>query len=1140
MPFKDVSSKTDFIALEHEMLAFWRESDAFNTLRRLRAETEAEHGIFSFVDGPITANNPMGVHHAWGRTYKDLYQRYQAMLGKNQRWQNGFDCQGLWVEVNVEKDLGFKSKRDIEAFGLAEFVRLCKMRVLKYSAVQTAQSIRLGYWMDWNDLESLQQLHDLMQEDDQQIITLEGPQGRVTGTVEQLVGQLGMPQLGGSYYTFSDENNYQIWAYLKACFERGWLYQGTDVMTWCARCGTGISHHEIVTDGYHDVTHDSIFLRLPLTRKGDAPAGELAEKEALLVWTTTPWTLSSNVAAAVGPELDYVQVKSADGWHYWLAEGALKNSLIGDHEIITRLKGADLIGWEYAGPFDRFPVVQQTFAEADYTHRVIGWKEVGAAEGTGIVHIAPGCGAEDFALSKEHTLPVLAPLDENGIFLPGYDWQSGQSVFAVKDGVFDHLRNADSYYRKQRYSHRYPHCWRCQEELVYRLVDEWYISMGPLYDKPRSEVTSAEKAASFRYQIMDAVEQANWFPAFGHEREMDWLRNMHDWMISKKRYWGLALPIYQFEDGSFYVVGSREELRELAVEGWDEFDGHTPHRPYIDAVKIRHPQSGLIGSRIKDVGNPWLDAGIVAISTLRYSSDPDYWRKWYPADWISESFPGQFRNWFYSLLAQSTLMTQDALGRTVGPFKNLFGYSTLLAEDGREMHKSWGNSIAFEEGADTMGADTMRWLYASCRPEKNLLFGYTVGDETRRRFLIPLWNVTSFFVTYANLDGWQPESADRTPSDNPGNVQLDAWIEQRLHETALEMGRQLDQYDAHRATVAAEAFLEDLSNWYVRRSRRRFWRGELDVDKRAAFSTLWRVLVGFVQLLAPFIPFTAEAIYQNLVAEQDASAPRSVHHTLWPRYAADALDRPLLDKMRLAITVAGLGRAARSSADLKLRQPLARARINVGSEQARADLLELTEVLQEEINVKGIDVVAEVGELVDYRILPNNRLLGPRLGQRFPAVRQALAALDPAVVARTLQETGSVAVPVGGEMVTLSADDVIVQTVAKGDFAVAGEQGVTVAVDTHLTPALVQEGYARDIVRHLNNARKDAGFDISDRIHVWYQAEGDAAEALRTFGDFIAAETLAVVLEAGSGGAFSAELQLDGTPVRLGLSRRSQ
>ena len=1114
MSFKDVDSKVDFVELEQGILEFWEETDAFGELQRLRAASDKR---YSFLDGPITANNPMGVHHAWGRTYKDLYQRFKAMQGFNQRWQNGFDCQGLWVEVNVEKELGFNSKRDIEKMGVAEFVKYCKMQVLKWAAVQTEQSIRLGYWMEWNDPDKLRELRQQLAEDPQQHVVYDGPAGQVSGTAEQVVGRLGRRRVGGSYFTFSDENNYQIWGFLKECQKEGRLYKGRDVMPWCARCGTGISQHEIVTDGYFEVTHDSIFLKFPLRGR---------EKEALLVWTTTPWTLTSNVAAAVGPELTYVRVhQKEDGWTYYLAKGAVDNTLIGDFEVVNELKGEEMVGWEYAGPFDELPAAAG--AMSDYTHRVIAWKEVDASEGTGVVHIAPGCGAEDFQLAQEHQLPVIAPLTEDGIYVEGFDWLTGRSAYDVAGDIFADLREKGLYYRKQRYQHRYPHCWRCGEELVYRLVDEWFIDTGPLYDKPREALTEEEKANSLRYQIMDVVDKIKWIPGYGYDREMDWLRNMHDWMISKKRYYGLALPIWICDDANcshFHVVGSEEELEERAIEGWQSFEGHSPHRPYVDAVKIACPQCGGSASRIEDVGNPWLDAGIVAYSTLHYRDDPDYWEKWFPADFITESFPGQFRNWFYSLLAQSTVLT----GRP--PFKTIFGYGTLLAEDGREMHKSWGNAIEFNEAADTMGADTMRWLYLSHKPEQNLLFGYTRGDEARRRFLIPLWNVYTFFTTYANLDGWVPPLADLpvgegsvetsslpsgVRSPDQGNAQLDRWIVERLEQTVLATTDALEEYASDEATAAMEAFLDDLSNWYVRRSRRRFWKSEADDDKEAAYRTLYHVLVTFTRLLAPFIPFSTESMYQNLVRSANQAAPVSVHHTEWPTADPQTLDHQLLDKMGLAVTVASLGRAARSSADIKLRQPLARARVHVGSRQKKEDILELADVLIEEINVKEIDVVSEVGELVDYRLLPNNRLLGPKYGSKFPAVRRALDALEAGDAATTLQETGQLSLEVDDQEITLDEEEVLIQTESRGGLAMASDKGVTVAVDTELTPALVQEGYARDLVRAVNNMRKEAGLEIDDRIHLRYQPpqDEDVVQALHNFDDYIRDETLALTLE---------------------------
>ncbi|HVH32396.1 MAG TPA: class I tRNA ligase family protein, partial [bacterium] len=612
--FRPVPSKVDFPALEREILAWWTAQDILGKYLR-RNERAKER--WSFLDGPITANNPMGVHHAWGRTYKDLFQRYKTMGGFRQRYQNGFDCQGLWVEVNVERDLGFRSKRDIEKFGVGPFVNLCKERVLTYAAQIGEQSVRLGMWMDWEDPALLRQLAEKMRLDPAQRLTVPGRHGPVSGTVEQLVGRLGSPQLGGSYYTFSDENNYEIWAFLKQCWERGMVYKGHDVMPWCPRCSTGISEHEIVTEGYQEITHPGLFVRFPLKEH---------PQRALLVWTTTPWTLTSNVAAAVHPDLTYAVVRSHDE-ELVLAEGTL-SVLRGDYTVVERLPGKQLVGMRYAGPFDDLPPQQGV------EHRVIPWIAVGAEEGTGIVHIAPGAGAEDFALGKEHGLPVIAPIDEFGVFTDKFGWLAGQRTAEAATPIIEHLRRTGRLYKVESYTHRYPVCWRCETELVFRLVDEWFIAMDPI-----------------RQPLIAVTKRIRWIPEFGLDRELDWLRNMHDWMISKKRYWGLALPIYECKAcGDVQVIGSAEELRSRAVEGWDAFAGHSPHRPWVDAVKIRCAKCGATVSRILDVGNPWLDAGIVSFSTLNYLTDPKAWRQWYPANFITESFPGQYRNWFYSLL----------------------------------------------------------------------------------------------------------------------------------------------------------------------------------------------------------------------------------------------------------------------------------------------------------------------------------------------------------------------------------------------------------------------------------------------------------------------------------------------------------
>ena len=1119
--FEEVPNTIDFIAQEHQVLDFWRDSDAFHKLKSLRNNGPR----WSFIDGPITANNPMGVHHAWGRTYKDLYHRFKAMQGYQTRYQNGFDCQGLWVEVNVEREIGFKSKRDIESYGLAEFVNACKQTVLRYAATQTEQSIRLGYWMEWDDPQQLRYLEAKMAEDPSAMVTVEGPNGDITATVEQLVGRLGMAELGGSYFTFSDENNYTIWSMLKSCFDRGWVYKGTDVMPWCTRCDTGISQHEIVTDGYRELSHKSIFLRFPLRNRPN---------ESLLVWTTTPWTLTSNVAAAVHRNLSYVLVEQ-NGHRMWLGKGALENAVRGPFQVLEEKLGAALEGWTYDGPFDELPAQQTAGAAAQ--HRVVLWDEVGKTEGTGVVHVAPGCGAEDFQLSKAQNLAVIAPLEAGGIYGEGFEWLTGRYVHTVAEEIFENLKQKGIVYRLEDYTHRYPVCWRCEEELVFRLVDEWYISMGKQFDKPYEEITEAEKEQNLRYQMMEVVlNQTNWYPAFGRARELDWLRNMHDWMISKKRYWGLALPIYECNEcGHFHVVGSREELKERAVEGWELFEGHTPHRPWVDAVKIACPQCNAPVSRIRDVGNPWLDAGIVTFSTLQYRTNRDYWQKWFPADLISESFPGQFRNWFYSLIAMSTVMAKQA------PFRHIFTYATLFGEDGKPMHKSAPNVIWFDEAAEKMGVDVMRWMYCVAKPEQNLLFGYKRADEVRRQCLIPLWNVYSFLVTYANLDGWQPDSKLwAAPANDLRCNTLDRWILSRLQVTVREVTNELETFEPDKACRAIGRFLDDLSNWYVRRSRRRFWKSEADADKESAYRTLYSVMVTFTHLLAPFLPFVTEAIYQNLVRRVDPTAPESVHHVDWPQPQEALLDESLIEAMGTTRTAVTLGLAARASANLKVRQPLSRALVHVPGRQKLDD--EMIVLIADELNVKAVAFVEDANQLLRYRLLPDNRKLGPRFGTRFPAVRRALTELNPqdtTDAVRQLESGGAIAIELDDGMVALAADEVLIQHEQPEGLAVTTDQGMTVAVDTQLTPELVSEGLAREVVRHIQNLRKAADFKLDDRIITTYQADGELMQVIADWSTFIANETLSLELRPCQPEAEAAQAEdaVSGLQLKLGVRR---
>ncbi len=1050
--FKPVSSKVDFPAMERETLAWWREKGILQKYLR-RNENSAKR--FSFIDGPITANNPMGVHHAWGRMYKDLYQRYKTMLGFKQRYQNGFDGQGLWIEVEVEKELEFKSKRDIEAFGIDKFVELCKERVRKFSRVQTEQSIRLGYWMDWDN----------------------------------------------SYHTMSDENNYTIWHFLKTCHDRGWIYEGTDVMPWCPRCGTGLSEHEIVTEGYREIVHPGLYIRFPI---------EGRDNESLLIWTTTPWTLTANTAAAVHPEKTYVKVRQGEEALY-LVKARLP-VLRGKYEVVEELPGKKLVGLHYRGPFDELP------AQQGVEHQVVPWEEVSESEGTGIVHTAPGAGKEDFALGKEFGLATIAPLDELGDFVEGFDWLTGMSVYDVNEPIYKSLREKGVFYHLEQFSHRYPVCWRCQSELVFRLVDEWFISMDELRD-----------------MIADVTTRIRWVPEFGMQRELDWLKNMDDWMISKKRYWGLALPIYKCECGHFEVIGSETELKARAVEGWDRFEGHSPHRPWVDAVKIKCPRCQAEVPRIRDVGNPWLDAGIVTFSTLGYRHDRKYWSEWFPADWISESFPGQFRNWFYSLLTMSTVLENSE------PCRSIFSYALMRDEKGEEMHKSRGNAIWFDEAAEQMGVDSMRWVYVRQNPAVNLSFGYGTADEARRRFIISLWNVYSFFVTYANIDKYDPSTAAQAP-DISQRADLDRWITSELNTLVGDVRDSLDNYEPDRASRSVEIFVEYLSNWYVRRSRRRFWKsgvlshenGEADSDKVSAYATLHECLVTLSKLLAPFMPFLTESMYQNLVRSANGGC-ESVHLESYPEADTSKIDRGLSETTRLAMHLSSLGRGARSKAGLKVRQPLQKALVKVRTPGEAALLDRVAPQVRDELNVKEVSLISDDAEVLEFHARPNTPVLGPKYGAELESIASAISAADPTDLQTRV--SAGLKLELGGY--TLEPEDVLVESSDKQGYSVASEGGYTVAVTTKVGPELEAEGLARELVHRIQNMRRSAGFDIADRIMTYYQGPPHIGEVMEEHGRYISEETLSLTLTPGGPpeGAYVETHRVDGAEVELAVTR---
>lgn len=890
---KSVPSAPNFPALEKELLNKWYSTGIVD---RYLHKNDQSTKRFSFFDGPITANNPMGVHHAWGRTYKDFWQRYHTMKGFKQRYQNGFDCQGLWVEVEVEKELGLRTKKDIEVYGVDKFVAKCKERVEKFAAIQTAQSQRLGYFMDWDN----------------------------------------------SYFTMSDANNYTIWHFLKTCWQKGWIYKGHDSVPWCPRCETAISQHEMLTEDYREITHKSVFIEFPLTGR---------DREFLLVWTTTPWTIPANIAVAVDPEHDYVLVEGQTGDKFWVAKDRLEDVFKGEYKaVLSTLKGRELVGLKYSAPFDDLPAVAAVAAHPLF-HTVVTADKlimpISATEGTGLVHTAVSAGSEDYALGKKLGLPMIPVIADNADYLPGLGFLSGQNAKKHPEIILDHLaktgpHGSDWLFRVENYTHRYPACWRCKTELVWKVTEEWYISMDV-------KDPDDKDGRTLRRKMIDVAKKIDWMPEFGLDRELDWLSNMHDWLISKKnRYWGLSLPIWQCKNcDHFIVIGSKDELKDKAVSGYDEFEGKSPHKPQIDVVKLACPKCHGVMERIEPVGNPWLDAGIIPFSTfvdpdtkkVSYLTDKKYWHTWFPADFIVESFPGQFKNWFYSLIAMSTVLTDSP------PFRSVLGYASMLAEDGRPMHKSWGNSIEFNEGADKIGVDVMRWAYLRQNPERNLLFGYKMTADLKRQFHMILWNSYRFFANFAELENWQPEiEIKHLPT------LLDQWILSRLNQTILEITPAIKSFDAQTAALSLESFVNDLSTWYIRRSRDRIGPSALDtVDKEICYRTLYSVFHVLTRLLMPFMPFMADYLYTNLTGED------TVHTAAWPEVTTpEVVNTKLLMDMELVRRIVELGHAERKLHSLPVRQPLAKIVVTGPAVDLEDELLAL---IREELNVEAVTFV---------------------------------------------------------------------------------------------------------------------------------------------------------------------------------------
>ena len=1059
--FKPVDPKQSFPALEERVLARWREEDVF--ARSLAARAEAP--VWSFYEGPPTANGRPGSHHVLARVFKDVYPRYKTMCGYRVPRKAGWDCHGLPVELEVEKQLGISSKQEIEEFGIAEFNRRCRESVFEYVEDWNKLTERIGFWIDLDD----------------------------------------------PYVTLEDDYIESVWWSLRKLWDDGRLYEGHKVVPYCPRCGTALSSHE-VAQGYQDVEDPSIYVRFQLFDDDGS-----VSSESLLVWTTTPWTLPGNVAVAAAPEVTYVRAR-IDGETVILAESLVEKVLGEGAEVLDRFAGSDLVGRRYLGPV--FLLEDGGPANA---FQVLAGDFVTTEDGTGLVHIAPAFGEDDYRVAAE--AGIFDPTDAGTLYNPvGLDGKFDGRVrgFAdrfVKDpevtaALIADLSSRDLLFREQVYEHSYPHCWRCSTPLLYYAKSSWYVATSQARD-----------------QMLANNEEIGWHPEHvKHGRFGKWLESNVDWALSRDRYWGTPLPIWECAgegcDGRF-CAGSVAELRERAR-------GEVPddlHRPYIDEVVLDCEKCGGEMRRVLSVIDTWYDSGAMPFAQFHYPFEgKEEFEERFPADYICEA-QDQTRGWFYTLLAESTLLFDTS------SYRNCVCLGLILDPEGQKMSKSRGNVVDPWDVLETHGADAFRWYYlTSQQPWAGYRFSVDTVGESVRQFLLTLWNTYSFWVLYANAENLSPEDfrgsfgTDGVQKE-PRNdlIDLDRWALSRLQATTVTVRERMDAYDCTAAGRAIAEFVEELSNWYVRLSRRRFWDGD-----RAAFATLRHCLLETVAMLAPFTPFLADEVHRNLSGAGE-SADGSVHLRDFPEVDTALSDPDLEQGMEAVRLTVELGRAARAQAKAKVRQPLRRAVI-VANDAERAAIEARAALVTAELNVKELDFVSDTSELVSYSAKPNYRALGPRFGKKMPQVAAAVESLDAAHVAAVLAEGGEIGISIEGTDHTLGPDDVTLALQPLEGYEVEAEAGHAVALQLELDDELRREGLAREIVHAVQIARKDAGLEITDRIDLSLSGDADLLAAAQAHQDYLANEVLATSVSY-DGIANGAAAKIDGRDLKIGVSR---
>lgn len=1018
--YNAVAPQVDLPALEHDVLAFWRDNDTFS---KSLAQT-ADGPRWTFYEGPPTANGMPGTHHIEARAFKDVFPRFKTMQGFRVDRKAGWDCHGLPVELAVEKELGFSGKADIEAYGVEAFNERCRASVTRHVDAWTGLTERMGYWVNMDE----------------------------------------------AYWTMSTDYVQSVWWSLKQIHDAGLLVEDYRVAPYCPRCGTTLSDHELA-QGYEDVTDPSVYVRFPLT------SGPLEGKADLLVWTTTPWTLVSNTAVAAHPDVTYV-VASKDDDTLVIAEPLAEKVLGEDWKLGPSFSGKEMEGWRYQRPFElvEFPDV------VGGTHYVVNAEYVTVEDGTGLVHQAPAFGEDDMITCRAYGLPMVNPIRPDGTFAPDVPMVGGQFFKTADKALVADLQQRGLMFRVLDYDHSYPHCWRCHTTLLYYAQPSWYIR------------TTAIKDALVREN-----EKTNWYPEhIKHGRYGDWLNNNVDWALSRKRYWGTPLPIWRCEDDHQVCIGSLAELGKLAGQDLDELD---PHRPFVDDITFGCPTCGKPSHRVPEVIDAWYDSGSMPFAQWGYPWAPgseEQFQQAFPADFICEAID-QTRGWFYSQMAVSTLVFDQS------DFKNVLCLGHILAEDGRKMSKHLGNILEPIPLMDQHGADAVRWfMVAGGSPWASRRVGHSTIQETVRKVLLTFWNAVSFQSLYARTNGWTPTGAAPAVAGRPV---MDRWLVAVRNDLVRDVSEALEAFDTQRAGSLLSEFVDDLSNWYVRRSRRRFWDGE-----PSALWTLHETIDTVTRLMAPMAPFITERVWQDLVVAAVPGAPESVHLAAWPSVDADVSDPGLVAAMRLTRRLVELGRGARSEAQVKTRQPLRRVLVPSGSFARLTD--ELVAEIAAELNVGAVESFASAGDLVDHSAKGNFRALGKRFGKDTPKVAQAIADADAAALAASLAATGEATVDwAGGTVVT--ADEVIVSERPREGWSVVNEQGETVALDLELTPELVRAGLVREVVRMVQDARKRLGLEVSDRISLTWAAGGELGEALRGASALVADEVLATSIVEG-------------------------